>query len=110
MTRASNAKKAKISIYKPKGKKHKAGSGSMVVLRPTKTRRGKTVYTEADATPYYKLSDEKGKSPKRNPSKTPSCSKTTVPTSPEDTFQGMASFLDNQEPHVQRITKVRLKL
>jgi hypothetical protein len=114
MTRATprNAKKAKISVYKPKGKKYRAGSGSvsMVVLTPTKTRRGKTIYTEVDATPYYDSSDEGGESPKRKPSKAPSHSTTTVPALLEDTFQWEASCLDDQEPHVPRITKVRLTL
>ena len=107
-----NAKKAKISVYKPKGKKHKAGSGSgsMVVLKPTKTRRGKTIYTEVDAAPYYTPSDEEGKLPKRNPFKTLSHSKTTAPTSLKDASQWEASCLDDQEPHVPRITKVRLAL
>jgi hypothetical protein len=82
----------------------------MVVLTPTKTRRGKTIYTEVDAAPYYTSSDEEGKSPKRKPSKTPSNSesRTTVPTLLEDTSQWDASCLDDQEPHIPRITKVRL--
>ena len=113
MTRTSqNAKKAKISVYRPRGKKHRAGSSStsMVVLKPTKTRRGKTIYTEVDAAPYYTSSDEEGKSLKRKPSKTPSHSKTTVPTRLEDISQLEASCLDDQEPCAPRITKVRLTL
>jgi hypothetical protein len=98
-----NAKKAKISVYKPK----RAGSGSMVVLTPRTTRRGKTIYTEVDAGSKYDPSDEEDKSPKRKPSNTPSRSRTTVPASQEDTFQWGASFLDDQEPHEPRITKVR---
>jgi len=67
-----NSKKVKVSVYKLGGKRHRAnsGSGSMVVLKPKKTRRGKTIYTEVDAGPYYTSSDEGGKSPKRKPSKT----------------------------------------
>ena len=98
MTRTSqNAKKAKISIYKPRGKKHKAdsGSASMVVLKPIKTRRGKTIYTEVDAAPYYTSSDEEGKVLKRKPSKTPSHSKTAAPTSSKDISQLEASCLDD---------------
>ena len=112
MTRTTprNAKKTKITVYKPKGKKYRAGSGSMsmVVLTPTKTRRGKTIYTEVDAGPYYNSSDEEGESSKRKPSKAPSHSTIPVPASLEDTFQWEASCLDDQEPHLQRITKVRL--
>lgn len=102
-----NGKRAKT--YKPKGKKHKskAGSASVVIFKPTKTRRGKTVYTEVDAAPYYDSSDEGGGSPKRKPSKTPSRSKTAVPALLEETFQQEASCLDDQEPHIPRITKVR---
>lgn len=111
MTRTPrNAKKAKVSVYKPKIKKHNAGSGSMVVLAPFKTRRGKTIYREVDAAPYYEPSNEGGKSPKRNSSKTPSHSKTTVPPLLEDTYQCEGSFPDDQEPHVPRVTKVRLRL
>jgi len=103
------AKKAKITVYKPKVKKHKVNSepsGSMVVLTPTTTRRGKTIYVEEDAAPYYKTSDEEGDSPKRKLSKTPSHSKTTVPASLEDTLQWEASCFDNQEPDISRVTKV----
>jgi len=107
---SQDTKRARITVYKPKGKKHKADSGSMVVLKPTKTRRGKTIYTEVDATPYYNLSDEGGETSRREPSKTPSHSKTTVPASLNDAFQWEASYLDDQEPHVPRITKVRLRL
>ena len=112
ITRISqNAKKAKISVYRPSGKKHRAGSGSMVVLTPTTTRRGKTIYTEEDAGPYYKPSNEEDELSKRKSSQTPgpSHSKTTLPASLEDTFQWEASFLDDQEPYVPRITKVRLR-
>jgi len=56
----------------------------MVVLTPTTTRRGKIVYTEVDAAPYYQTSDE-GESPKRKPSNIPSHTTTTVPASLEDT-------------------------
>jgi hypothetical protein len=107
-----NSKKVKVSVYKVGGKRRRAntGPGSMVVLKPKKTRRGKTIYTEVDAGPYYTSSDEGGKSPKRKPSKTPSHSKTTVSTSVEDTLQWEAAYLDDQEPHVSRITKVRLRL
>jgi hypothetical protein len=69
MARATrNAKKAKISVYKPK----RVGSGSMVVLTPTTTRRGKTVHKEVDAASYYDSSDEEDKSPKRKLPNTPS--------------------------------------
>ena len=137
-----NAKKAKVSISKPQVKKRepgkpgpgskvvitpgltktkkgkaikarKTGKGNMVVLVPTKTRRGKTIYTEVDAAPYYQSSDEEGKNPKRSPSKTPSnskmtvpASKTTVPAPLEDTPHWGASCLDDQEPHLPRVTKV----
>jgi hypothetical protein len=99
-----NAKKARISVSKPK----RAGSGSMVVLAPAKTRRGKTIHTEVDAAPYYAPSDKKDESPKRKPPHTPSRSGTTALASLEDT-QGF-SFLDNHESHEPRITKVRSKL
>lgn len=113
MTRTPpNAKRAKISVYKPKAKKRKAdtSSGSMVVLKPKKTRRGKTIYTEVDATSSYAPSDEEGKSPKRKPSKTPSHSKTALPAPLEDAFQWEGADLNDQESHVPRITKVRLIL
>lgn len=101
MARARNTKKAKISFYKPRGKKHGASSSSLVVLAPTTSRRGKIRYTEVDAAPYYALSDEEGEPPKMKPSEPP-------PVSQEDTSQWEASFLDDQEPHTPRITKVRL--
>lgn len=101
------AKKAKVSVYKLGGTKPRV-SGSMVVLTPTTTRRGKIIYTEVDAAPYYKSSDEEGELPKRKCSKTPSHSRTTVSASLEDTFLQEAC-LDDQEPHVPRITKVRLR-
>ena len=105
MTRASqSAKKARISVYKPKGTKH----GSMVVLTPTRTWRGKITYKEVNAAPYYKPSDEGDKSLKKKPSMTSSHSRTAIPTSLEDTCQSEASCLDDQEPHIPRITKVRL--
>lgn len=108
MPRSSrNSKKAHITVFNPRRKK--SSTGSFVVLEATKTRRGKTIYTEVDAAPYYRLSKEGGETPKKRPSKTPSNSITTVPLPLEDTFQGEASFLDNQEPHVPRITKVRLR-
>lgn len=112
MTRTSrNAKKAKVSVYKSTGKKHRASSGSMVVLTPFKTRRGKTIYTEVDAASHYDPSDEEDKSSKRKPSKTPTHSTiAAVPASLEDTFQWEASCLDDQEPHLPRTTKVRLRL
>lgn len=99
-------KRVKITVYKPRGKKQKAGSG-MVVLAPTKTRRGKTVYTEVDAAPYYDSTDEEGDSSKRKPSKTPSHSRTAISAPLEDPFQWEASCLDDPEPHIPRITKVR---
>lgn len=98
-----NTKTAKIIKYKPKAKK-----GSMVVLAPTKTRRGKVIYAEVDAASYYGISNEGGKSPKK-PSVTTSHSMTAVPASLDDTFQEF-SCLNEQEPHVPRITKVRLTL
>ena len=111
MTRTpQNAKRAKITVHKSRGKKHRAGSGFMVVLTPTLTRRGKTIYKEVDAAPYYDSSDEEGKSPKRKPSEALSHPKTTVPASLEDTFQWDGFYLDNQEPHIPRTTKVRLWL
>lgn len=108
MARASQkGKRAKISTYKPKGKKQRS---SLVVFAPTKTRRGKTIYTEVDAGSYYDTSEEEGESSKRKPSKTPSHSRTAVPASLEGTFQWEASCLDDQEPHVPRTTKVRFEL
>jgi hypothetical protein len=80
----------------------------MVVFKPGKTKRGKTVYTEVDAAPYYDSSNEGGESLKRKPFKTPS--RKAVPASLEKAFQQEASCLDNQEPHEPRITKVRLRL
>jgi hypothetical protein len=66
MPRATrNAKRSHITVFKPRGKKQKTGSRTMmVVLVPKKTRRGKTI--------YYALSDEGGKSPKRKLPKTAS--------------------------------------
>jgi hypothetical protein len=79
----------------------------MVVLTPTRTRRGKIIYKEVDAAPYYESSDEGGKSPKKKPAMTPSRSRTDIPASLEDTSQREASCFDDQKPHVPRITKVR---
>jgi hypothetical protein len=99
MTRTPpNSKRSKISVYKPKAKKRKADSslgpsGSMVVLKPKRTRRGKTIYTKVDAAPFYAPSDKGGESLKRNPSKTPSHSKTTLSASLEDAFQWESSDL-----------------
>jgi len=85
MTRTQpNAKRVKISVYKPKVKKCSAGSGSMVVLTPFKTRRGKTIYEEVNAVPYYKPSDEGVKSPKK-----------AVSALPGDRNQWEASCLDD---------------
>lgn len=103
------AKRAKISVYKPGGTKSRTSSGPMVVFTPTTTRRGKIVYNEVDATPYYESSDEEGESPQRKIPKATSCSRATIPASLEDTFRQDASCLDDQEPHVPRITKVRLR-
>ena len=101
---AHKAKKAKVSVSKPK----RAGSGSMVVLNPTTTRRGKTIYREVDATPYYEPSDKEDESPKRKPPNTPSHSQTTAPASLNDTLQWEASWLDGHLEHDEpRITKVR---
>jgi hypothetical protein len=110
MTRTPrNAKRAKISVYKPKAKNHRAKASSMVVLTPTTTRRGKIIYTEKDAAPYYAPSDEEEESPKRKSSKTPSHPRTAIPPSLEDIFQWEASCLDDQEPCISRVTKVRLR-
>jgi hypothetical protein len=103
-----NTKKAKISVYNTSAKK-RTGSRSMVVLTPTTTRRGKIIYTEVDAAPYYQSSDE-GESPKRKPSNISSHTTTTVPASLEDTFQLESTYIDDQEPHEPRITKVRSRL
>lgn len=97
-----NAKRAKISVHRPK----RAGSGSLVVLTPTTTRRGKTVYTEVDAAPFYEPSDEEDESPKRKPPNTPSHSRTAAPAPLNETLQWDASYLDDQEPYEPRITKV----
>jgi hypothetical protein len=114
MTRAR--KSLRTMVFKPEAKKRsRPGSAQMVVFAPTLTRRGKTVYVEEDATPYYKKAkdkaEEQGETSKRKPSNTPSRSRTTVPDSledtREDTFQGEGSRLDDQEPDVPRITKVR---
>lgn len=111
MARTSrNAKKAKITIYKPSGNKHRAGPSSMTIFTPTRTRRGKTVYIETDAAPYYALSDKDEESPKRKQSKTPSHSTTTLPASLENPFQWEGLCLDDQEPNLPRITKVRLRM
>jgi hypothetical protein len=113
MTRGKDKDKltrAKISIYKPRGKKHTAGSTSMVVLTPTTTRRGKTIYKEMDATPYYTPSNEEGESSKRKPFKTPSRSRTTSSTPLKDASQWNALYLDDEGPYASRITKVRIKL
>lgn len=108
MTRApQSSKRAKITVRKPKHSKFGAGSASFFVLAPTRTRRGKVNYKEVDAAPYFELSDEDkgGKSPKKEPSLTPSNSRTAIPPLLEE-----ASSFDNQEPHVPRITKVRFQL
>jgi hypothetical protein len=90
-----NAKRTKMSVYTPSAKKRRTGSrNTMVVLVPTKTRRGKTIYTEVDAAPYYARSDEEGKSPKKKPSKTPEHSTTAIPVSPEDAYQWEGSCPD----------------
>jgi hypothetical protein len=115
MTRTRAHKTLRKLVFKPEAKKRSSpGSAQMIIFAPTKTRRGKTVYVEKDATPYYKKSKDKaeqGETSKRKPSKTPSCSRTAVPDSPEDTreesFQEEGSRLDDQEPDVRRITKVR---
>jgi len=107
MTRAPRrAKRAKIIAHKPKHLNLGAGSASLFVVAPTRTRRGKIVYKEVDAAPLFELSDKDkgGESPKKT-SMTPSNSGTAIPPSLEE-----ASSFDNQEPHVPRITKVRLKL
>ena len=101
----SKTNRPRISVYDPKGKKHTPSSGSMLVLACTKTRRGKTIYTEVDPA---LLSDEGGQSSKRKPSMTPPHSTETVPAPLEDTFQWDATLLDGQEPHERRVTKVRL--
>lgn len=107
MAHTPHTKRAKISFHRHKGQKHRAGSESMVVFTPTTTRRGKTTYTEVDATPYYEPSDKGDESPKK---KAPFSSWTPVPASSKEIFQGEASYLDDQEPFVSRITKVRLML
>lgn len=129
MTRSpqnGKSKRTKITVHKPKAKKPRLGSGSLVVLAPTTTRRGKIVYTEVDAAPFYKSSDEEGDSPKRKLSKTPSTPGPSGPSGPsgstrrstrsravvpaEDAFQWEASQPYVLEPYVPRITKVRLRL
>jgi hypothetical protein len=98
---SQDTKKAKITVYRPRGKKCKVSSGSIVILKPTKTRRGKTIYTEVDAAPYYKLSDEgDDELPKRKHSTTPSHFRTTAPASLDDVFQCETSCLNGQEPYV----------
>jgi hypothetical protein len=103
-------------VIKPEAKKRSSpGSAQMIIFAKRKTRSGKTVYVEKDAAPYYKKSkdkaEEQGETSKRKPSKTPSRSRTAVPDSLEDTreetFQEEGSRLDDQEPDVRRITKVR---
>jgi hypothetical protein len=98
-------KRARISAYNPGQAKHGPGSSSMVVLTPTRTRRGKVIYAEADAAPYYKSSDEEGKSPKRKLPKIPTQSTATVLG---DEFGQQDFYLDDQEIHIPRVTKVRL--
>ena len=73
------AKRAKIMAHKPSGTEGRVGSGSLVVLTPAKTQRGKIFYKEADATPYYELSDDEEGTSKRKPSKTP---KDSIPIDP----------------------------
>jgi hypothetical protein len=70
----------------------------MLVLAPTTTRRGKVIYTEVDPALC---------SSKKNPSMTPIPSTMTVSASLEDAFQQDTFFMDDQEPHAPRITKVR---
>ena len=80
----------------------------MIVLTPTRTRRGKITYKEVDVAPYYKPLNEGDKSLKKKPFMTPSHSRTAIPTSLEDTCQWEASCLDDWESYIPRITKVRL--
>ena len=111
MTRApQNAKRTKISTYKPKGKKQRAGSASIVVHTPTFTRRGKITYTEEDATPYYKPFNDRGKTSKMKLSNTPSHFKTTISASLEDPFQSESFWLNDKESNILRKTKVRSNL
>lgn len=91
-------------------KKSTARPGRVIYV-PMKTRRGKTIYKEVDAASYRASADGKAKSPPKKPSMAnPSHSRTAIPVSLEDTFQGEASCLDDQEPHVPRVTKVRSRL
>ncbi len=95
MTRAApKSKKARITVYKSNSKKSVPSSKTILVFAPSKTRRGKTIYTEVDGAPHR---DEGGEASKGRPFMTPSRSTTAVPS----------SFLDDQEPHEPRITKVR---
>jgi hypothetical protein len=104
MTRVPrNAKTAKMIKYKPKAKKELT-----VVLAPTKTRRGKVIYAEVDAASYCGISKKGDKSPKK-PSASTSGSMTAAPASLDNTSQE-SSCLNEPEPHIPRITKVRLTL
>jgi hypothetical protein len=91
---APKSKKARMTVYKPNGKKSVDKTKTILVFAPSKTRRGKTIYTEVDGAPHR---DEGGEASKGRPFMTPSRSTTAVPS----------SFLDDQEPHGPRITKVR---
>lgn len=102
-----HAKRAKISVYRLKGKKHRAGSWSIIILTPTKTKRGKITYTEVDATLYYEPTNKEGESSKR---KAPFSFWTSITALLKKIFQGEASYLDDQKPYVSKITKVGLML
>lgn len=99
------AKRAKIMAHKPSGTEGRVGSGSLVVLTPAKTRRGKIFYKEVDATPYYELSDDEEGTSKRKPSKTPKDSIPIDPAPLED-ISRQEALLDD-EPYIPRTTKVR---
>jgi hypothetical protein len=67
MTRASQkAKKARLTVFRCT--KCKADSGPMVILVKKKSKSGKTIFVEEDGAAYYVKSDEKGKSPEKEPS------------------------------------------
>ncbi|KAN0088254.1 hypothetical protein V8E55_005311 [Tylopilus felleus] len=65
----SRSRKVKATFFRTRGMICGSGStkssGSMVVYTLTRTWRGKTIYREVDATPYYELSDDEEETPRR---------------------------------------------
>jgi hypothetical protein len=113
MSDSQRPKKAKATFFRtrPGGSNRGTGSrkssGSMVMFTPTQTWRGKTTYQEADATPYYELSDDEETPRRRKIPKTPSGSEALQTTSGllQD-FQEACSMGDGESASAPRRRKV----